>query len=422
MARFATAADAADAGPLFIYTLKADRTAAAYDEAVAASTIQGVINRTHPRVYLLNASDPKPAYWLRLFADAGGWLAGRRRVPVADLEALVRLAGPDLRGAVIWDPMVPASINVATTAAGVEDAVVLSPDLAHRLLPATGLKVLLDLRGKFTGSETGSRKNDAYRWAIRTYLDTGRCSPRRLCLYEDAFTRRAMGWLGYAVTRDWAIYNRAFVFDLSPWGDEAPEDDLGQRLGLDKETYLQVLAATLRNSAGRQTTELTGFFVFNKYANAAPHKSRHEPVPTEWESVWLMTPYNCYQNTVSFDCYNESLHCQAPRMPLAQTARRTHPPLKPKAYIAILMGDYDSSTPLYDFMPDNWDDPGRGKLPFVWAINPSLLETYPDIIAHLYATATPMDTFEPDACGAGYTNPNRVRPEYLPLYVDHNKR
>ena len=77
----------------------------------------------------------------------------------------MKLAGKRLKGAIIWDPAVPASANVATTLAGVHDAVVLSPELADRYLAQWRLPVLKDLRGKFTGAETGSKKNDAYRWA-----------------------------------------------------------------------------------------------------------------------------------------------------------------------------------------------------------------------------------------------------------------
>jgi len=52
------------------------------------------------------------------------------------------------------------------------------------------------------------------------------------------------------------------------------------------------------------------------------------------------------------------------------------------------MGDYGSATPLYDFLPDHWRDPARGKTPLAWAINPNLLETYPDLIAYFYETAS----------------------------------
>src|SRR5437763_12384351 len=58
----------------------------------------------------------------------------------------------------------------------------------------------------------------------------------------------------------------------------------------------------------------------------------------------------------------------------------------------------------------------------MWGINPNLLETYPDLIAYFYETATPNDVFAADASAAGYMNPNRVRPEFLPLFVEHNQK
>jgi hypothetical protein len=389
---------------------------------MAAATLQGVSNRKAPRLYLLSQEDVRPDYWLKTFTQPGRWLNGRRTEPMADLSALVKLAGTDLRGAVIWDPGVPASVNVATTIAGVEDGVVLSPELAARHLGTWKIPVLKDLRGQFTGKETGSKKNDAYRWATREYLARAKCSAHWLCLFEDAFSSRAAGGLGYVVTRDWAVKNRSFVFDLSPWGDEVPADDPRQRVGTDLETYRLILSEMLKNSAGKQMTELTGFFAFAKYSNMPGHRSAHDPVPTEWESVWLMSPFNCYQNTVSSDCYNQSFHSQAPRRPLTQRRPPIRTGLSNKAYVAILMADYDSATPLYDFLPRHWDDPERGKLPLAWGINPNLVETYPDIFAHLYQTATPNDHFTADASAAGYMNPNRVRPEHLPLFVRHNQR
>lgn len=254
--------------PLYLYTLAQDGTPASYDEALAAASLQGIINRKSPELYLLSRKNTRPQFWLDLLAKDGRWLKGRQRRPLADLGALVKLAGSRLKGAVIWDPAVPASVNVATTIAGVQDAVVLSPEFADRYLAQWQLRVLQDLRGRFTGAETGSRKNDAYRWAVREYL--GSCSSHLLCLFEDSFSTRARGDIGYVLTRDWAVKNRAFVLDLSPWGDEKPGDDPDQRLGLDLETYRLILAETLRHSAGRRMTELTGFFAFSKYQATCP--------------------------------------------------------------------------------------------------------------------------------------------------------
>ena len=248
------------------------------------------------------------------------------------------------------------------------------------------------------------------------------CSAHLLCLFEDGFSARERGDAGYVVTRDWAVKNRAFVFDLSPWGDEAPQDEPQQRPGTDLETYRTILEETMRQAAGRTMTELSGFFAPSKYCNGPGHKSNHADVPTEWETVWLISSYNVYQNTISSDCFNQSLHSQAPRRRLHQHHATRLPPLEKKAYVCILMADYDSATPLYDFLPKHWNDAGRGKIPLAWGINPNLLETYPDAIAWYYDTATDADTFTADASAAGYMNPNRVGKEFLPLFIEHNRK
>ena len=101
----------AGADPLYTYTLSADGPAQAYDEAVAVACLQGVINRDGPRVYLLSQKNRRPGYWLELFSRGGRWLEGRQVQAVPDIESLVRLAGPRLKGAVVWDSEVPPTIN-----------------------------------------------------------------------------------------------------------------------------------------------------------------------------------------------------------------------------------------------------------------------------------------------------------------------
>jgi len=85
------------------------------------------------------------------------------------------------------------------------------------------------------------------------------------------------------------------------------------------------------------------------------------------------------------------------------------------------MSDYDSATPLYDFLPKYWGDDDRGKVPLAWGINPNLIETYPDIISYFYKTAAGNDYFVSDASAAGYFNPNRVQKRYIPLLIRHNR-
>ncbi|MCC6142962.1 MAG: hypothetical protein IT368_04045 [Candidatus Hydrogenedentes bacterium] len=424
IAAWAVAEEAPVMGPdsLYLHSIPVLEGEAAYDYAVAASTLQGVINRDGPKLYLRSPWSHLPDYWLGIFTKPGQWLSEREQRALQTLGDIRALAGDRVKGAVVWDPAVPATVNVATTIAGVEDAVVLSPTLADQYLKDWKLPVIVDLRGKFDGSVSGSAKNDAYRWAVAEYLEKGRCSSEILCLFEDAWTARERGDTLYAVTRDWAVKRRAFVFDLSPWADEVPADDPGQPLGTDKATYEQILQAVYAQAAGKHMTELAGFFAFPKYSNVPGHASRHEPVPTEWETVYLISPCNGYQNTIAHACYNQSLHAHAPVGKLKQGRPEVDARVENKVYLCFLMADYDSATPLYEFLPKHWDDPARGSLPLAWGINPNLMEPYPDVFAHLYATATPNDVFVSDASAAGYMNPNRIRPEHLDLFVRHNKR
>ncbi len=408
--------------PLFIYTLAQGGTADAYDEAMAVATLEGLINRDSPAMYVLSTGRERSRYWLDLLRRDGRWLEGRELAAVPDLDALRRLAGAKLKGAVVWDPDVPATANVATTIAGVSDGVVLSPEFASRYLRRWNLPVLKDLRGMFTGAETGSPKNDAYRWAIREYLQKGLCSSRLVCLYQDSWNARSTGEISYVIPRDRSVQRRAFVFDLSPWGDEKPMDDPGQRLGADVSTYQMILAEMLRQSAGRHMTEMAGFFHFVKYSKTPEHESAHGDIPTEFRTAGLISPYNVYQNTLAAGCGNQSLHSQAPWKPLKQRRPVPKGALEKKTYLCIFMGDYDSVLPLYEFLPKFWDCPSRGKLPLTWGVNPNLIETCPDLIAYFYSTASVHDTFASDACAAGYIHPSRIQKQYLPMFVEHNRR
>jgi len=410
------------ASQIYTYQFESQSGVALYDEAMAVSCLQGIINRDTPVLYLKSHTSKLPEYWLSIFQQEGRWLEGRPVSKVSDIDELFKMAEKNVKGAVIWDPAVPATVNVATTIAGVESGIVMSPEFADKYLKKWNLPVLKDLRNMFDGSQTGSAKNDAYRWAVENYISQGRCYNHRLFISEDAYWARERGDIGYVVVRDWAVQYGSFVFDLSPWGDEVPGDDQGQPLGTDKETYELILKETYKQTAGKEMTEIAGFFVFSKYANMPDHPSAHEPVPTEWESVFLMSPYNCYQNTVASSCFNQSFHSQAPVGKFEQNKKAKDEKLEKKTYICILMADYDSATPLYDFLYKFWDDPKRGEMPFIWGIDPNLVETYPDIIEYLYHTASPNDYFGADASAAGYMNPNRVLPEHIELFVKHNKR
>src|SRR5438445_7705399 len=99
------------------------------DQQLLFNTLEGLVNRVQPRIYLLWAADEGNRTWLDTLNTEFG-------VPFTDVASpwdLLRTYRSSVKGMVVYDPQVPDSINVATTLAGVDDAVVASPALAATL-------------------------------------------------------------------------------------------------------------------------------------------------------------------------------------------------------------------------------------------------------------------------------------------------
>ena len=116
------------------------------------TTLQGIVNRSRPELYFLfspGGEDGVDARWLRN--------TGLPTTRYADPLELVARYKRRVRGAILHDPAVPDSLNVATTLAGLEDAVVADAAQAQ----AHGLRIIKDLRGVFDGDRVKT-----YRWQL----------------------------------------------------------------------------------------------------------------------------------------------------------------------------------------------------------------------------------------------------------------
>ncbi|WP_199616720.1 GxGYxYP domain-containing protein [Paenibacillus alkalitolerans] len=121
------------------------------DIKLLMATLQGVVNRAEPRIYLLENKEEGEFTWLNDL-DVPYHVHG-------DYRDIVRKYKDEIEGIIVYDPAVPDSINVATTLAGLKDAAVASPELASKLTEAPfNLEVLEDLRGRFKD------RLDAYQW------------------------------------------------------------------------------------------------------------------------------------------------------------------------------------------------------------------------------------------------------------------
>src|ERR1700733_14845556 len=107
------------------------------DQQVLLTTLQGTVNRREPRLYWLLQGDNTDQTWLTT-----------SRIPYTvstDPMSLIAKYRDEIRGAIVYDPIVPDSINVATSLAGLNNAVIATADLADQYQ----LPILEDLRGRF---------------------------------------------------------------------------------------------------------------------------------------------------------------------------------------------------------------------------------------------------------------------------------
>lgn len=420
-----------------------------YDALKLVCALQGLVNREAPRLLIrflegegsgktINIDD----YWLEKAHSS--WLGTVEVERVESLKALLDSFAGFVGGFVLWDPAVPATSNVAATICGVDGLLPLraeSPLIAYLKEQGVEISVKQDLTGMFDGKESGSAKCDAYLWAKRQYLDTGKCNPALMAFYIDAYTQRP-GEAGYhyhdlpnstLANHDYYIAKKAFFFDLLVWEDETPVDDPGQTLGTDRRTLIRLLEAQYKNNQGKAFTSIGGFVSWDlKYTNHGPAGGKHEPVPTEWEYVAVFSAYNAIldADALGLVCLpNASAYRHFPlREKYQQHAKPVSPALEEKTYVLIYMGDYDSAAWMSRNVPRVWDDPARGQFPIAWAFNPNLSDRIPLVFDYLYATATPNDWFIAGDSGAGYLNPNLLvgerlgsgLPDALELWVDHN--
>lgn len=473
---------AAKAAPIYRYDLRyagpmsrdKSKFAAAWDEVHVVATLQGLVNRKAPRLYLraISSSEGGPPiqvddWWLEKLQAPGAWLEKRPVEDVPDLESLLRRFRGDVKGLVVYDGNVPATSNVASTIAGVENLLAVRYDAAptslFNRLQKMGFKpkswlVKRDGTSMFTGKgvipdivqlSSGSAKNDAYRWAIRRYIETGRVADDTLAYYIDAYPVLLAStrpdkmsinlWQCTLTNHDYFVGKRAFFFDLAPWGDEAASDEPSQKPGTDLATLKMMLAAMVRRNGGKKMIHLGGFTPWaQKYTDLAPAGGKHGAVPTEWETVRITSQYNAYLDAdalglsamanASFFTHQKLPKYAAEKPIDLEKYLAPDGSVIPHRYVAFYVGDYDAAAWMYQMLPSLWSDPARGSVPLGWAFNPNLAMRFPAAFWYTRQTRSPNDNFQAGDSGAGYVNPSQLdegRASGLPgavaLWEAHNK-
>jgi hypothetical protein len=440
------------------------RTVWEYVHTVA--TLQGVVNRQKPQLYLFYVESGGvniDRYWWDKYRQPGKWLGNVGEEQVGDIVGLVTKFKDDIRGAVVYDPAVAATSNIASSIAGVEDLIAVrydpSPSSLYSQLIVNGPKIPVKTRlvnedgsSMFTGSgkipgtdiaSSGSLKIDAYRWFVEKYLKPGKCNTAYAAYYIDQF------WLQkptvaptnhHTLTNhDFFVGKKAFFFDLSPWADEKATDDARQSAGADRKMLEEMLLlAYKQNSNGKTFTYIGGFpawaYKYTQHAGGS-----HEDVPTEWEFSRLIGAYNAFKDAdaIGFGALANASFWQ--HFPLREEYPQkwvTKEDLQKKGYLdfngqlslgnrqllVFYVGDYDASSWLSQTTPSLWDNSSRGKVPMMWSISPVLSERVPMAWEYRRETATENDYFVAADNGAGYLNPGELQTPRLSGLPDATKQ
>lgn len=433
-----------------------DRSSAnrTWEELHAIATLQGVVNREKPRLYIryvtegaINIDD----YWWSKYRQPGEWLASKDTFALQTIDKAINYFKNDIKGVVVYDPQVASTSNVASAVCGADNLMAIRYDLTSGSLynrivlngPKLPVKVWLineDGSSKFTGEgtipdtdilSTGSVKNDPYRWFIENYMKKGKCSAEFGAYYID------QKWLDnpqatvnnhHTLTNhDFFVSKKAFFFDLSPHGDEPATDELTQPVGTDLETLKSFLLTAYELNEGNKMCYIGGFpsWAF-KYTNWQNVGGRHEPVATEWEFSQLIGAYNAFKDAdaIGFGALaNASFWTHFPLQETYPQRKVTDEELRERGYldenlkldidgrdfVIFYVGDYDASSWVAQRTPTIWDDPNRGEVPMMWSISPVLENRVPMALHYYRKSATGNDYFASADNGAGYLMPGMLQ-------------
>lgn len=322
------------------------------DERLLALTLQGIVNRRQPRLYLLG--EFQDLKWLKVLCQEG-----YETEPCDDLTALVDTFRKELTGAVVYDPAAPYTINLATMLAGVKGAAIATPELARQY----GLPVVEDLRGRWGGAM------EAYEWALETlwpHLD-----PRGVACMEPT----------WVAPRDYLVQFRLFTFWL--------DCQVSRSMPPDQALFLERLLAKMPPQGA-----VYGWWQQGDDGGIG-----------EWRGVHLSSRYGKI-TVCTVGAYNLSVHAGLPLPNSLRQKPLRYGSLERKVYVTFLVSDGDNfSMNLYAVIERQWEQKMRGKVPVGWGICPTQMELTPAAVRYWYETASENDLFVA-MDGLGYVYPD----------------
>lgn len=449
------------------------------------AALQGIANREQPRLYLIASLSlidiearrsvmkkedievtELDEFWLR-YLVASGDVKEESLVRTSSLAEVLSEFQDSVKGLVLWEMKVPATVNAALSAASAADLLPVASDLGTGKLRewikanAGSLSPRLDLTGQFRPVEkgskvsvggiefasTGSAKTDVYRFIHEAFLETKKVSPSYIYYNSDAImwgARRHMyGGESYShlgdrnelqhngmFNNDYWVAKKGLFIDLYVWEDQAPNDDPNQAPGTDFETWNDILETSYTQRKGE--FGIVGGFIpwWVKYVD-----EKHAAVPGEWRFIELMTSYNMGNDAdAAFGLSNASFFMHLPAIARSKIPPppETFPKLaKDTVYLAFFMLDYDGSAWLNQAAEAVYEAGGRGRVALNWTVNPVINERVPHAYRYMIENRTELDYFGMEGDGAAYISPylllegrrlGRIQESGVPYYERYARK
>ena len=330
-----------------------------HDEQLLLASLQGLVNRKQPRVYLIWEDNDQ--FWLDAMQEQG---QTGKPIPVADPLSLLKTFRSAYKGAVVADPKVYLSPCVAVDLAGLNDLLIATPELAARL----GLPIKQDLRGKF-------QDDAAALHYVRTAL-LPRLNPYLSLCLDPAI-------LGSQVDDVIAAKGMAFWITGPKAQDRPGANETAERAEIEATFAKLPLNAVVRgfwwHGDGVGVDEGPGVSLGSRFGKIT---------------------------TVSDYVSNYSVLSGVQILSLKQKPQPPAPKLDPaKVYLALTMSDGDNLCTWRGYFRSYFTDPLHGTFPVAYGMAPTLLDVAPTLAKWYYDHASPNTEFLCDVSGVGYMYP-----------------
>lgn len=307
--------------------------------------LQGLVNKKQPRIFLFEHYSEGKHKWPRLL-----------NLSIQELEApqYLQLADKyknELKGVILYSTEKSTHyLNLASTVAGLEDALPVTPQLYDLLKQQNiHLPVLADFtKLPFT------KATEIYEYLYDHYWN--RCTHRLLVSLPPQ----------RGFTRDLAVASGAAIvwLDAREWAENTV-----------LRKFLKAMKPGESIITGWYAEERSGIGLATEYGLST--------IPSDF-----------YENTTVYAGMQQQIQFpEIPKMPV----------LENKIYLALYMSDGDNVQYCQHAMSELWDKKGRGIIPINWTISPGLTDFGPGLLNHYYSTATTNDFFASGPSGMGYS-------------------